>query len=320
MTTVTLPKRLDFMLHDFVRVSWITARAHEVWSPRLQRIARAWPKVELASVALGIRNGALLQLSPEGYLGASHVATQHGISTVLLSNPENTPGADNKPDQSTRNFNVFIGKENSLTDFIAAWNNKAIGDIGAILGYPRCCVKAFTDIWSADGWLDSTWRIISMTQQSATAGLTVDLDAAPLTNIFWRYLGIRNVPHLPCKLDCPETKTMGESFLEAGARAGFPEEMAWLKEVLSWPVEWSALHGIAEIKTPILKLLTRMDATAAKLTVRWHSAAYPAEGGKGVRFPYIVVTPGLVTLSNAYQRGIEHAKITNQTSLSHQAS
>ena len=31
-------------------------------------------------------------------------------------------------------------------------------------------------------------------------------------------------------------------------------------EILSWPVEWSVLHGIAEIKTPIFRVISRSDA------------------------------------------------------------
>jgi hypothetical protein len=57
---------------------------------------------------------------------------------------------------------------------------------------------------------------------------------------------------------------------------------------MQWPVEWSALHGIAEIKTPIVKLSTRTDATPEKLILRYHGERYPQEGAHGVRFPYAV--------------------------------
>ena len=33
------------------------------------------------------------------------------------------------------------------------------------------------------------------------------------------------------------------------------EVVSWLMEMLSWNVQWSALHGIAEIKTPVFPII-----------------------------------------------------------------
>jgi hypothetical protein len=303
-----LPRRLNFVLHDFVRMSWVSDQAHAVWSSRLRRMARAWPKVELASVALGIRKCALLQLSPEGYIGAARVAASYQLSTIPLRSPGALNLMKSTPADPVSKFNVLVGTKPSLMKFIAAWNSQATGDIGHLLGYPACCVKMFTNLCGPDGWIDGTWPITAVTRPSDSPGSMIEFDDKTLINVFWRYLGIRNIPHLPCRLDCESSKNLGKNFNDTGSRAGFSEEMAWLETVLGWPVEWSALHGIAEVRTPILKILTRTDATAAKLTVRLHSATYPAEGGRGVRFPYTTATPGLVTLSKSFQRGLEHAK------------
>jgi hypothetical protein len=309
--TTSLPRRLDFLLHDFVRVSWVTAHAHEIWSPRLQRIARAWPKVELASVAFGARPCALLQLSPEGYMGAAQVAASHQLSVIPLRSPE----VNGKAAGPGSKLNIVVGRKPSVTRFIDAWNSKATADIGHWLGYPACCVDAFTALSGPDGWLDATWPIAALTRQPQDPSSTIDLTGDGLINVFWRYLGIRNISHVPCRLDCPTSRDLGERLLEVGSRAGFSDEMQWLRTVLTWPVEWSSLHGIGEVRTPLLKILARTDATAAKLTVRWHSSTYPAEGGRGVQFPYDAgATPGLVTLSKSFQRGLEHAKTLTQIS------
>jgi SAM-dependent methyltransferase len=73
---------------------------------------------------------------------------------------------------------------------------------------------------------------------------------------------------------------------DVGVRAGFGDEMAWVGEILSWPVEWSALHGIAEIRLPILKISARTDATGRRYVVRRPGTSYPDEGASGLRFPY----------------------------------
>jgi SAM-dependent methyltransferase len=80
--------------------------------------------------------------------------------------------------------------------------------------------------------------------------------------------------------------------------------MDWLLEILSWPVEWSALHGIAEIKTPVLKVCTRTDATPSKYVIRRQGEAYPAEGAQGLTFAYRMARRPLLTQSMAFHRGL----------------
>jgi SAM-dependent methyltransferase len=62
--------------------------------------------------------------------------------------------------------------------------------------------------------------------------------------------------------------------------------MDWMLEILSWPVEWTALHGIAEIKTPLMRVSTQTDATPDKYVVQRLSQAYPQEGALGAAFPF----------------------------------
>ena len=64
-------------------------------------------------------------------------------------------------------------------------------------------------------------------------------------------MGARAVSHLPCRFDCEKTVALGQQLIEVGRKAGYERAMDWLLDVLSWPVEWSALHGIAELKTPV---------------------------------------------------------------------
>jgi hypothetical protein len=109
---------------------------------------------------------------------------------------------------------------------------------------------------------------------------------------------------LPCRFDCEATVEVASQSIDIGRRHGFTQEMDWLLEILSWPVEWSALHGIAEIKTPILRVSTRTDAGGTRCTVRWRGTAYPAEGVTGLGFPYRRWSGTPFTESAAYQRGL----------------
>jgi len=62
--------------------------------------------------------------------------------------------------------------------------------------------------------------------------------------------------------------------------------MGWLEELLSGPLEWSALHGIAEIRTFLAKVATRTDATRNELTVRVNGIRPMISDVPGKRFPY----------------------------------
>jgi SAM-dependent methyltransferase len=81
--------------------------------------------------------------------------------------------------------------------------------------------------------------------------------------------------------------------------------MDWLEEILSWPASWSALHGIAEIKTPVLKTSTRTDATGHEFVVRRPGTRVPAEGATGLVFPFKSPERPGTTHTLAFRKGLE---------------
>jgi 2-polyprenyl-3-methyl-5-hydroxy-6-metoxy-1,4-benzoquinol methylase len=125
-------------------------------------------------------------------------------------------------------------------------------------------------------------------------------------NILLRWLGVRAVFHLPCRFDCEATQQLADNLANVARNAGFDEELAWLSEMLRWPVEWSALHGIAEIKTPVVKISTRTDATPQKYTVRYLGDRYPEIGVQGLTFPYKQPAKRKVSDSQQYKAGLEN--------------
>jgi hypothetical protein len=45
--------------------------------------------------------------------------------------------------------------------------------------------------------------------------------------------------------------------MNIGRKHGFGEEMDWLKEILSWPMEWSVYNGVETVKTPYFETSER---------------------------------------------------------------
>jgi hypothetical protein len=304
-----IPPRLPFALPDFTRVSWVNDTVHDTWGPRLARVNRAWSELEWASTATGLRRCALLWRSPSDRDAHVEQWRKCRLSALSLSNAHQPPttgdhgvqenaqeNRTNIPDPSRnsagQNLTItVVGRQlDDLHAFQHAWHSHDHDVIGSLLGYPDCCRLMFGAFWST-GATDPTWPMACATEHAQRNGLTVTVGGQDNANILWRWLGIRTVAHLPCSFTCPQTAQIGERNLELGHNAGLVQEIAWLRELLSWPVEYSALHGIAEIKTPILRVATRTDATAEKYIVRRDGTGFPEDGAHGLRFPYRAPVP-----------------------------
>jgi uncharacterized protein len=281
---------LDFLLPTFSRVSWVNAHSREIWQERMRRVRRAWEEVEWHSVVAGIRACAQLPRSARSVSLGGVLADRHR----MLEARELAGG-------------VVIGRHADVSAFAEAADRRDHDAIGSLLGYPECCREFYLRF---QGICDLTWPMAVNSsahrqRRRDSTSLRV-LDGNPHANILWRGLGVRGVPHVPCSFDCEATAVLGTRMRDLMLDAGFDAELAWLEEILEWPVEWSALHGIAETKTPILKHASRTHATAGRYTVRRLGDRYPAEGARGVGFPYVRGRARL-TSSSAFQRGLLHA-------------
>lgn len=284
-------KRLPFVLPDFLRVAWVSARAKEIWMPRIQRIRAIYHEVEWRSILHGVRHCSLTTIAPENIIEFSHRLSDYGLSVLPLEKE----GASHYEYISTKplvrpgrayNFCAVSGKVEDVALFKDAWISKDYEKIGILLGYPRCCIKFFRKVWVDQRFVDTIWPMALRTAGHTRNPRKIDVNKTSLANILWRWMGVRLVPHLPCRFDCRSSADFARAMLKIGRTCGFNLEMDWLLEMLSWPVQWSALHGIAEVKTPILKMSTRTDSTSRKYIVQYSGNAYPKIGAKGFGFPY----------------------------------
>ena len=159
-------------------------------------------------------------------------------------------------------------------------------ELAIVLGYPACCRAFFKQYWVNEGMVDTTWPMVTNSHHNKRSDGVLEVGGDPEANIFLRWLGVRLVSHLPCSVSCRDSVEIGKSFLQTMREFKYTEESEWLWEMLHWPLEWSALHGIAEIRTPVCKVISRTDATGDKLTIEKHGSIYPAEGASGIVFPY----------------------------------
>lgn len=311
-------ERLTFVLPDFTRVLWASDVAKAVWGARLRAISRAWFDVEWRAVASGVRRCAITVVTSETLVESSARWMDHGLTAWPFEIQGNTDSYASTPVAYECGkpfvFRVVVGRLDDLRAFRAAWTASDDTVIGALLGYPPCCTSFFRRTWVHEQLVDTTWPMAYATALSraewrdgAINGERIlTVTGQPEANILWRWMGPRAVPHLPCRFDCAPTIAFGKKLIDVGRDTGYGREMDWLIEILRWPVEWSALHGIAEVRTPILKVSTRTDATSVTYVVRREGDAYPVEGANGLVFPYRKPSRPLLTSSLSFRRGLTH--------------
>lgn len=283
-------ERLPFVLPDFTRYSWVSELARSAWEPRIARVVRAWLDLEWLSVANGIRDCGLLWVSPDVLHALSSKWETAGLGAIQLELPAGSSRGSTSGPQAIASglICVAVGAQDKIEQLRHGWAGCNHEAVGTLLGYPPCCRAFFRDVWVEQRCIDTTWAMAE-NQSPRKGGSTLRIEmpeAYPFANILWRWFGVRAVPHLPCRFECAPSIVFGKRLLEMGSKAGYVEEVEWITEILAWPVEWSALHGIAEVKSPLMKLATRTDATAGKCVVQWRGTGYPEEGALGLQFPY----------------------------------
>lgn len=304
-------KLLDFRLPAFTRHSWASERARDIWWPRMQEAAQRAADIACRLALSGARP-CVLRVVPAwqlfelyGKLPALGLALEilEARGEHLQASYFNPPGgASNSP----IHYCVVIGRADDVADFKSAWEAGDEATLDGLSGYPACCRRFFRQACIAEALVDPVWQMASNSRGTETEPHVLEVEGLPHTNVLWRSLGLRVVNHWPCHFGCEATIELAEEFFAAGREGGYEPQVGWLLEILSWPVEWSALHGIAEIKTPVLRAATNTDATAEKYTVRRLSDSYPAEGAQGIGFPYARPRRLPVTDSEGFRRGLEN--------------
>jgi len=301
---------LPFRLHDFTRISWVSDSAREVWGPRINRISNAWIEIEWLAITAGVRSCSITMASPELFVEHAPRWAQYGLNALPIALVGAGAGYTSTPVAAESGkpfaFRFVLGSPKHVLEFKEAWDESDDRAIGELLGYPTCCREFFKRIWIDEGLVDTTWPMAIATVPSDVGDTLVEISSPPKSNILWRWMGVRAVSHLPCSFACNSTIELADRFIEVGRKHGFDEEMDWLLQILDWPTEWSALHGIAEIKTPILKVSTRTDATPCKYTIQYKGRSTPSEGVPGLRFPFLVPSSPILTESDGFKRGLEN--------------
>jgi hypothetical protein len=276
-------RRLPFSCPPVLRKAWVSDAARECHEARLARVAATWTDVELRSA--GRARPCALRLVPvvDYQRSVEEIEAAGGAHVVLRV--EETPACG--PSGSQVLAHIGIGRARDLRSLRRAWTAQDHDVVGGLLGYPACCRAFFQEMFVRRGFADPVWLIGCNTPAAVCSGAALVVDGLPECNIVLRRLGLRLVPHFPCSFVCEESARLARAILAAGASSGQEDELLQLRGILGWSVSWSAFHGVAEIRTAVLKLTTQSDTTVDRYELRLPGRGTPEHAATGLRFPYV---------------------------------
>lgn len=276
---------LNFRLPHFFRINWTDSNAQSDWAKTIQRAAQVWTSLEVLSLESSLRSVALLEANsmPPTSLPSSLKATTlemvHGLPGPSFSEP------------------VVIGNAQNTLAFKEAWSAKDSEAIGKMLGYPPCCIAHFQECYQDSRFWSPPWAWLGSERE-------LQLDCRPETNILLHLLGLQLIPHIPCSPQCTASLELAKKYQQLKVPEELKVDLEKLQHILKWPVEWSALHGVAEIKTPVFRISTNTTATGQRYQIQHQGNSWPQKSKEGIRFPYRLSS--IEDSLKSRQRGMEN--------------
>ena len=266
---------------EFVRVNWISERAQTKWEPIFAACSHLFTVLEQEAVKAKIRRATIQSVNPAEIDKFSQNWMKDDFMVIPLEKVQ--AGATYQSSGGTCDiskpwmYKVAIGRFEDVRELVYAYKDRNNYKIGDILGYPDCCIEFFEQHWIKEHWLDTSLPM--------ALGETSITNWNPLCNILLRWLGLRMVSHLPCSFNCVDTAQIGRGYMQLAYDLGHRTTIDALYDILSWPVEWTGLHGIGILTTPVCRVTFRTDMLDQKQTVRLHSDARPEMQVSGLEFP-----------------------------------
>ena len=309
-----------FEMKPFTRTLWVSQEAKDAWEPVLLEAERCYYQLELLTVGEGLRSVCTDHYRSEELIDRVAELGKHGLVFRPLRRVGDYKGFTHAhPAVEPGKPWTYYGAIGSAEDTEAFAQANADNDheaIGQLLGYPECCRKFFTEVWGA-GYHDPIWqaaersdpdRIRSRSDPANPPLRFLKVEAYPEVLSLLRYIGIRLTPQIPCSSTCQESRERALEWISLGRKHDL-EGLDSLLEILSWPMEWNCLHGIAEIRTPLFKVSTNSMPTLESYTVQVTGSSYPDLAPTGLTFPYHRPEGVMVTQSPAFMRAEEQISV-----------
>lgn len=267
----------DFEIDPLLRIVWTSAKAREAWEQSIKDCANLVSELELLSVAEGQRQCGWQSIGIQQLPSFEKRCAELGLVTLVVRYSQSFQGFAHKF-QPAGNINnntnvpvIFARKLKDALNFRNAYEAGNHDAQGEFLGFPDCCRRFFDRVWP--DYYDPIWQIKDKDKFHC------------YSNPLLRYIGLRISFHIPCSFHCDKTIELALQRMRL-AREINADLAKLLEALLSMPVEWDCLHGIAIIRTPIFYLIISSVPSNARHTVRMGGNFIPEESAKGICFPF----------------------------------
>lgn len=309
-----------FRTDEFFRgPQWTTVERREELQPLIALAVRGWNELEVLSVSSGLRSSALVTVSIEDLVRATRAVSMQNLELTVLGKvmiAETYTSASGTSGQP--GMRVAVHRPGLRTSWLEAWEGAGDQDkIGALLGFPPCCIEHFKRTWVERRLQDPTHSVLGN-----------GIDGPAEVNILLRWIGVRLVPHLPCSFSCRATSDLGRAFAQLGSDNGMTAEIDAALYLLGLEMTYSALNGIGRVETegfrfefPTDQTLGLVQAHRSRIA-RVELRAFTGEpletpqntgivGDNGFRSRSAMTDAHAVVLSTVETLGLKHATVVD---------
>jgi SAM-dependent methyltransferase len=264
------------MIPEYVRVQWVSEEARDVWQPRFDLVSGEAHRMEVMSVKRGMRDVALVTASPEYIRKVARGLDSQVLGVAREPKVYSNEVQPYKPGEPF-SLRTVVGSTKWVDCFVEAYNERDDRTIGRMLGYPECCITFFEQTWKKKV-RDLTWHMANVPTNQKRVVVVPWTEINPM----WQRLNLRAFRHIPCSFRCESTFHLVTEMKKLWT----PEIWDLYMEIMSWPVEWSALHGAAEVRTPVMRMIHESDYTSEEYVVQVAGTNSPKEGARTDFFPW----------------------------------
>ncbi len=267
----------DFELDSLCRTVWVSAKAKEAWGQPIRDCANLVSELELLSVSEGQRKCGWQSINIQQLPSFERRCAEIGLATLAVKYSAPFEGFAHKFQPAgdiNNNTNVPVIFAARLQDALNYRNAYEAGNHeaqGEFLGFPDCCRRFFDWVWPR--YYDPIAQI-------------KDKDKChPYSNPLLRYIGLRVSFHIPCSFHCDKTIELAMQRMRL-AREINADMATLLEALLSMPMSWDCLHGIAIIRTPIFYVIINSVPSIDRQIVKLNGKFIPKESARGICFPF----------------------------------
>lgn len=282
----------NFDMNPSCRTVWVSNKAREIWENRIAELSQFIQELEVISVAKGQRKCTWQTIREDTLIACSKRWAEMGLVTLPTKRVGNWEGfahkhVEVKPGERA-NICVILSK--SITDALRYYNAHETGDNdiqGDSLGFPSCCRDFFCDVWPK-GYIDPIWQAALNSEIVEKSDHALRIKAHPYSIGILRYIGLRVSFHIPCAFNCKPTIKIAEQRMKLAEEIK-PGKIDILKSLLSMPMSWDCLKGIAVIRTPIFYIISSSVACVDRYVIEVEGDFIPDGAKPGLVYPFTEV-------------------------------